>query len=129
MALRYVRGNVASTTNKSNTNIQKDVLVLLQLETHNKAIFDVAWNPIEFGQLVTASGDQTVKLWDIAGERPRHVRDFKDFSQSVKCVEFVPHNGHLMATGSRDGSILLWDATSGEDVGADGVATTTHVPL
>ena len=80
-----------------------------QLETHNNAIFDVAWNPIEFGKLVTASGDQTVKLWDIAGERPRHVRDFKDFSQSVKCVEFVPNNGHLMATGSRDGSILLWD--------------------
>ena len=39
---------------------------LKEFDAHNNAIFDVAWFPNEPGLLISASGDQTLALWDVA---------------------------------------------------------------
>ena len=37
-----------------------------EFDAHNNAIFDVAWFPSDPGLLISASGDQTLALWDVA---------------------------------------------------------------
>jgi denticleless len=60
---------------------------------HRNAVFDVEWMPGE-NKLLTASGDQTIALWDIATEQVVSV--FRGHSSSVKTVRFLPmHNGLL----------------------------------
>ena len=92
---------------------------------HNNAIFDIKWDPMKAGHLATASGDQSVRYWNIedTGElmNGNSLRKFEGddqeevFTRSVKCVEFVPQNPHLLATCSREGSIFMWDMRVNSD--------------
>jgi WD40 repeat protein len=36
---------------------------------HNNAIFDFTWNPGEANRLVTVSGDQRSRLWDLGQQQ------------------------------------------------------------
>ena len=51
-----------------------------QWMAHNNAIFDVAWCAGD-RQLVTASGDQKARLWDV--EQQRHLQSLRGHSGSV----------------------------------------------
>ena len=90
------------------TNKVGENSIIVDFTAHNNAIFDVAWNPKDHGHIATASGDQSVRYWKI-DNTVELVRKFKGFTRSVKCVEFVPQNPNLLVTGSREGSIFLWD--------------------
>ena len=50
---------------------------------HKNAIFDIDWTPVE-GKILTASGDQTVQLWDVSTEEK--LATFRGHSSSVKTV-------------------------------------------
>lgn len=52
-------------------------------QAHNNAIFDMAWVEGE-GRILTASGDQTVVLWDV--ERQEKLDVFRGHTSSVRCV-------------------------------------------
>ncbi|XP_071483011.1 denticleless protein homolog [Diadema antillarum] len=73
---------------------------------HNNAIFDTAWSPTD-PRLVTASGDQTAALWDV--KTSTKVASFQQHKCSLKSVSFRPWDGHIFATGARDGNIMIWD--------------------
>ncbi|XP_053565334.1 denticleless protein homolog [Bombina bombina] len=82
---------------------------------HSNAVFDVAWVPGEH-KLVTASGDQTAKLWDVkAGEL---IGVFKGHQCSVKSVAFPKYEKAVFSTGGRDGNIMLWDTRCSKKDGA-----------
>jgi denticleless len=82
---------------------------------HANAIFDVEWNTMDNDNtMLTASGDQTIKLWDVATQAELCV--FKGHKGSVKSLKFQPHNPHLFASGARDGHMLLWDTRSANPV-------------
>ncbi|MEE6473987.1 hypothetical protein FKM82_010239 [Ascaphus truei] len=73
---------------------------------HSNAVFDIAWVPGEH-KIVTASGDQTAKLWDVkAGEL---IGVCKGHQCSVKSVTFSKFEKAVFSTGGRDGNIMLWD--------------------
>ncbi|XP_053314665.1 denticleless protein homolog [Spea bombifrons] len=73
---------------------------------HTNAVFDIAWVPGEH-KLVTASGDQTAKLWDVkAGEA---VGVCKGHQCSLKSVAFSKFETAVFSTGGRDGNIMVWD--------------------
>ncbi|KAJ3411379.1 Phosphoinositide phosphatase sac1 [Chytridiales sp. JEL 0842] len=75
---------------------------------HNNAIFDICWSSDD-KFLLTASGDQTARVWDI--ER-----------QSCKCLKVVDMREwiDILATASRDGAIKIWDVRcTGNVVGDD----------
>uniref|UniRef100_A0A0D3FMU1 Uncharacterized protein n=1 Tax=Oryza barthii TaxID=65489 RepID=A0A0D3FMU1_9ORYZ len=73
---------------------------------HNNAIFDVCW--IKDGsQLLTASGDQTVKIWSVENKKCLGV--LSGHTGSVKSLSCHSSNPELIVTGSRDGSFALWD--------------------
>jgi len=56
-------------------------------QAHRNAVFDIDWMPTE-NQLVTASGDQNIALWDVAAESS--IATFRGHTGSVKTVRFMP---------------------------------------
>ncbi|XP_063079803.1 denticleless protein homolog [Engraulis encrasicolus] len=80
--------------------------ILKEWMAHDNAIFDVAWVPGE-ASLVTASGDQSARLWDVkSGEL---MGTFKGHQCSLKSVAFSKQEKAVFCTGGRDGNIMLWD--------------------
>ncbi|KAF7047395.1 hypothetical protein CFC21_056331 [Triticum aestivum] len=73
---------------------------------HNNAIFDVCWIK-EGSQLLTASGDQTVKIWSVENKKCLGV--LSGHTGSVKSLSCHSSNPDLVVSGSRDGSFALWD--------------------
>ncbi|CAG9762422.1 unnamed protein product [Ceutorhynchus assimilis] len=83
---------------------------------HVNAIFDLAWK-FDQMQVVTASGDHSSTLLDIGDGRVKMLRMFLAHNRSVKTVAFQKENSSVLATGSRDGSIILWDTRSPVKIG------------
>ncbi|XP_074078715.1 denticleless protein homolog isoform X2 [Macrotis lagotis] len=73
---------------------------------HWNAIFDLAWVPGEH-RLVTASGDQTAKIWDVKTGELMGV--CKGHQCSLKSVAFSKFGKAVFCTGGRDGNIMVWD--------------------
>ncbi|XP_075781265.1 denticleless protein homolog isoform X2 [Pelodiscus sinensis] len=73
---------------------------------HSNAVFDLAWVPGEH-RIVTASGDQTAKMWDVGcGEL---LGICKGHQCSLKSVAFSKFEKAVFCTGGRDGNIMVWD--------------------
>ncbi|CAA7402318.1 unnamed protein product [Spirodela intermedia] len=73
---------------------------------HKNAVFDVCWLKGEM-HILTASGDQTIKAWNV--ETTKCVGIMKGHSGSVKSVSSHPSHPECFVSGSRDGSFALWD--------------------
>ncbi|RAL47155.1 hypothetical protein DM860_014049 [Cuscuta australis] len=73
---------------------------------HENAIFDICWNQ-EDSNILTASGDQSIKVWD-ANEQ-KCVSALMGHTGSVKSLCVHPTNHNIIVSGSRDGSFALWD--------------------
>ncbi|XP_076024090.1 denticleless protein homolog [Genypterus blacodes] len=80
--------------------------VLKEWLAHENAVFDIAWVPGE-PRLVTASGDQMARLWDVtSGEL---LGSCKGHLCSLKSVAFTQQEKAVFCTGGRDGNIMVWD--------------------
>ncbi|XP_042377668.1 denticleless protein homolog [Zingiber officinale] len=73
---------------------------------HSNAIFDICWNK-EDNQILTASGDQHIKIWN--AEKRTCTGSLAGHTGSVKTVCSHSSNPDLVVSGSRDGSFALWD--------------------
>ncbi|KFP86632.1 Denticleless protein, partial [Apaloderma vittatum] len=81
-------------------------LIYKEWQAHSNAVFDLAWVPGEH-KIVTASGDQTAKVWDVrAGEL---LGICKGHQCSLKSVAFSRFEKAVFCTGGRDGNIMVWD--------------------
>ncbi|WP_409497384.1 hypothetical protein [Amycolatopsis sp. cmx-11-12] len=62
--------------------------------------------------LATASGDHTVRLWDVTGPRiPAELSAIPNATSTVFGVDFSA-GGHLLATANGDDVVRLWDVTN-----------------
>ncbi|CAM8902037.1 unnamed protein product [Rhodiola kirilowii] len=73
---------------------------------HKNSIFDMCWIKDDT-QILTGSGDQTIKLWDV--EDKKCLGEFTGHTGSVKSLCSHPFNPDLFVSGSRDGSFVQWD--------------------
>lgn len=71
---------------------------------HENAIFDVKANPDQ-RSIFTASGDTTIKQWDI--ETKKEINRILAHYSSIKSISVYDHN--ILASRSRDGSIKVHD--------------------
>ncbi|XP_010502769.1 PREDICTED: denticleless protein homolog [Camelina sativa] len=73
---------------------------------HYNAVFDISWIKGD-SCLLTASGDQTIKVWDVEENKCTGV--LIGHTGTVKSM--CPHstNSDLLVSGSRDGCFALWD--------------------
>ncbi|TPX44173.1 hypothetical protein SeLEV6574_g04667 [Synchytrium endobioticum] len=91
--------------------------IKMEWTAHENAIFDIVWSADDI-RVMTASGDQTVRVWDVAtqssiGTLGVHLFGASDplngHQGSVKTVANHPHEPSMYVTCSRDGRMLLWD--------------------
>ncbi|OAY29502.1 hypothetical protein MANES_15G150000v8 [Manihot esculenta] len=73
---------------------------------HQNAIFDICWIK-EGTSILTASGDQTIKVWDAQKEKCTGI--LMGHTGSIKSMYPHPTNSDLLVSGSRDGSFAIWD--------------------
>ncbi|GFH29829.1 denticleless protein-like protein, partial [Haematococcus lacustris] len=75
-------------------------------EAHKNLVHDLCWAKAD-SRLYTASGDSTVAVWDTSCAT--RLATGVEHQLSVKCLTAFGPGGDLFASGSRDGSILVWD--------------------
>ncbi|KAJ5613360.1 hypothetical protein N7510_006554 [Penicillium lagena] len=83
----------------------KDIAPVGKLTGHPKKIGHVLFNPAAENVLATASGDYTVKIWDIEAGAPKLTLNVGDIVQSQSWSA----NGSLLVTTSRDKKLRIWD--------------------
>lgn len=76
---------------------------------HRGAVTDVVWARDD--QVVSASRDRTIMLWDCATELP--IRTFAGHSHFVTHIACVARGDHVISA-SEDGTVRRWDLGSGE---------------
>ena len=107
-------------TGKSFSKLQKRVLPPVQanlrqvietvreshrLQGHSDGVTSVAFSP-DGQTIVSGSGDETIRLWDLAGNSIG--QPFQGHSRSVNLVAFSP-DGQTIVSGSDDKTIRLWN--------------------
>ena len=83
---------------------------LVSLKGHEQAVLHAAFSP-DGTHIVTASADDTARLWDTATGRPLIV--LKGHEGWVSYATFSP-DGTRIVTASDDGTARLWDASTGQ---------------
>ena len=90
------------------------------LKDHVAAVMDVEFSPTG-EELVSASYDRTVRLWDRSGGHSRDIYHTKRM-QRVFSAKFTPDSNFLL-TGSDDGNIRLWRAHASK---REGIKSASH---
>ncbi|CAG8539671.1 17150_t:CDS:10 [Dentiscutata erythropus] len=80
--------------------------VRTEFRAHDNAVFDIMWSPDD-RHMVTASGDQTARLWDVELQQCKAV--FLAHTCSIKSVNYNLIDPNIWVTASRDGNIFIWD--------------------
>ncbi|KAJ5223983.1 coronin-like protein Crn1 [Penicillium chermesinum] len=83
----------------------QDIAPVGKLSGHPKKVGHVLFNPAAENVLATASGDYTVKLWDVEAGASKLSLDVGDIVQSLSWSA----NGSLLVTTSRDKKLRIWD--------------------
>ncbi len=83
----------------------KDVAPVGKLSGHPKKVGQVLFNPAAENVLASASGDFTIKLWDIEAGSSKLSLKVGDVVQSLSWSA----NGSLLVTTSRDKKLRVWD--------------------
>ncbi|KAF2178291.1 WD40 repeat-like protein [Zopfia rhizophila CBS 207.26] len=82
--------------------------LVMTLEGHGAAV-----NAIQIldGQIVSASGDRSVKVWDV--HTGACLRTFSGHSKGIACVQF---DGRRIVSGSSDETVRIFDRATGAEV-------------
>ncbi|KKK14452.1 hypothetical protein P175DRAFT_0525175 [Aspergillus ochraceoroseus IBT 24754] len=83
----------------------QDIAPVGKLSGHPKKVGHVLFNPAAENILATASGDFTVKIWDIEAGAAKLTLNLGDIVQSQSWSA----NGSLLVTTSRDKKLRIWD--------------------
>ncbi|KAJ3190116.1 peroxisomal targeting signal 2 receptor [Gaertneriomyces sp. JEL0708] len=84
-----------------------DGVVVEKVYDTQDGLFDCAWSEAHENQLVTSSGDGSIKLWDVTlADFP--VQNWSEHTREVFSVNWNLVNKDCFITGSWDQSIKLW---------------------
>ncbi|CAN6674614.1 peroxisomal targeting signal 2 receptor [Trichomonascus vanleenenianus] len=75
-------------------------------------LFDVAWSELHENHVVVASGDGSIRLFDITASRPFPIAVFQEHTKEVFSVSWNLVDKALFCSASWDGSIKVWNPTA-----------------
>ncbi|KAL0380140.1 UNVERIFIED_CONTAM: Guanine nucleotide-binding protein subunit beta-like protein [Sesamum angustifolium] len=79
---------------------------------HTKDVLSVAFS-VDNRQIVSASRDKTIKLWNTLGECKYTIQDQDAHSDWVSCVRFSPNTLQpTIVSGSWDRTVKIWNLTN-----------------
>lgn len=81
---------------------------------HGSTILCCQFAPNDSGRMCSGAGDSTARIWDCNTNTP--FKTLSGHTDWVLCVAYSPC-GTMIATGSMDNTIRLWNAASGEPLG------------
>jgi U3 small nucleolar RNA-associated protein 15 len=91
--------------------------ILKTWDEHKQPVWVTKWHPRDLTGAMSCSDDGTVRLWDLPSESSTWSGyGHQDY---VRCGTFIG-DGNLIATGSYDQSIRLWDSRIGGGAEAEG---------
>ena len=73
------------------------------------AVLDLAWNPHDETQVVSAATNNAIVLWDIESRSRNPFVTFKGHTRTANRVCWHPTDGNRMLSGSTDGTVKVWD--------------------
>ena len=77
---------------------------------HTYCVYSAAWSPVNSEAFASASGDCTVKVWDL--RRPQSPSTLRAHDFHILSLDWCKYNDFVLATGSVDKSIRVWDIRS-----------------
>ncbi|KAH7923695.1 DUF1900-domain-containing protein [Leucogyrophana mollusca] len=93
--------------------VPQDLDPVARIDASPRKIGQVLFHPTAANVLASASGEHTVKLWDLADtDRPRSV--LSGHGDTIQSIAFSP-DGALLATTCRDRKLRLFDPRAGGD--------------
>lgn len=81
---------------------------------HGSTILCCQFAPNDSGRMCSGAGDSTARIWDCNTQTP--FKTLEGHTSWVLCVSYSPC-GSMIATGSMDNTIRLWDAETGKALG------------
>lgn len=81
---------------------------------HGQPILATQFSPQSSSRMVSGSGDGTARIWDCDTNTPAHT--LKGHTSWVLVVSWSPA-GDIIATGSMDNTVRLWNPKTGEALG------------
>jgi len=77
---------------------------------HTSVVEDVAWHILHECLFGSVADDQKLMIWDTRNNntnKPTHIVDAH--TAEVNCLSFNPYSEYILATGSADKTVALWD--------------------
>ncbi len=94
---------------------------------HKNAITAVAWNPIDDNWFVSASKDQSIRLYDIRMIKEKDcIHSFRAHDTEVCSIAWHPIHREILTTGGYDGSLSHWLITGASDPQCQGTVPAAH---
>jgi WD40 repeat protein len=87
---------------------------LLTLKGHTRPVLGVSFSP-DSRRLVSASYDETIRIWDAATGKELQLLTFKGHKGMVHAVSFSA-DGRRLASASQDQTVRVWDVATGQEL-------------
>ena len=111
----YIVNKAAYTTEELEAAVAKQQIqslppysLLMTLDGHNAAVNAIQ---IHHDQIASASGDRTVKIWDV--HSGRCIQTLQGHTKGIACVQF---DGRRVVSGSSDNTVRIYDQVTGAEV-------------
>ncbi|OLY85145.1 Histone-binding protein RBBP4 [Smittium mucronatum] len=96
-----------------NTKGEKKLDPLIKFSAHPGVVVeDVDWHPMHKYLFASVGDDQRLRLWDVRekpGEGFKATKEVHAHNAEINCVKFNPNSETILATGSSDYTVALWD--------------------